>query len=190
MTVSPRRPPRPSGRFLLRLPPALHAELQAAARGAGVSLNEYCIRRLSGPFPALAADESALQVLRRAQDMAGDALVAVVLHGSWARREASAASDVDVLLVVEPQVRLTRALYRAWDRAPVAWHGRTVDPHFVHPPRAEVAGGVWGEVAIEGIILFERDLRISSALVDIRRAIASGQLVRRVVHGQPYWTAA
>jgi len=45
-------------------------------------------------------------------------------------------------------------------------------------------------VAVDGIVLFERELRISSALVRTRRDIAAGRLVRRIVHGQPYWTAA
>jgi hypothetical protein len=189
MAVSGHPSARASGRFVLRLPPALHATLQDAAREAGLSLNEYCVRRLSIPASPVVADESAIAVLRRAQDTAGDALVGVILHGSWARGDVGPASDVDVLVVVEPRLRLTRTLYRVWDEAPVTWHGRMVDPHFVHPP-ADVVGGAWGEVAIDGLVLFERDLRLSRALAGIRRAIASGTLVRRVVHGQPYWTAA
>jgi predicted nucleotidyltransferase len=189
MAVSRRRAATPSGRFVLRLSPDLHAALQTAAHRAGVSLNEYCVRRLSAPAPTMATDESALELLRRAQAVAGDALVGVVLHGSWTRGDATPASDVDVLVVVDTRVRLTRALYRAWDRAPVTWNGRTVDPHFVHP-LSKVASGFWGEVAIDGIVLFERDLRVSRALVAIRREIAAGRLVRRVVHGHPYWTAA
>jgi hypothetical protein len=53
-----------------------------------------------------------------------------------------------------------------------------------------VAGGVWAEVAIAGVVVFERGRRISSRLVDIRHEIAAGKLVRRLVHGQPYWTVA
>jgi predicted nucleotidyltransferase len=189
MAVSRRRSQAASGRFVLRLPPDLHAALQAAARDAGLSLNEYCVRRLSVPASASSVGASAIELLRRAHEIAGDALAGVVLHGSWARGDAAAASDVDALVVVEPTVRLTRALYRAWDQTPVWWQGRTVDPHFVHPP-ADVAGGFWGEVAIDGLVLFERDLRLSRALAAIRRDIAAGRIVRRVVHGQPYWTAA
>ena len=60
----------------------------------------------------------------------------------------------------------------------------------LHPPRDPVTGGVWGEVAIDGIVLFERDWRLSADLARIRRDIAAGRLVRRLVHGQPYWTVA
>jgi predicted nucleotidyltransferase len=179
-----------SGRFVLRLPPALHALLQRAARDLGVSLNEYCVRRLAAPGPSLAADPSARAIVERGADLVGDSLVGIVVYGSWARGEASDVSDLDVLIVVERQVPLTRALYRAWDQAPAAWHRRAVDPHFVHPPPERSAGGVWGEVALDGIVLFERDLRISAALVRTRRDIAAGRLVRRIVHGQPYWTVA
>ena len=49
-------------------------------------------------------------------------------------------------------------------------------------------GGFWPEIALDGIVLFERDVAVSRRLVAIRRAIADGRLVRRTAHGQPYWT--
>ncbi|MCC7417567.1 MAG: nucleotidyltransferase domain-containing protein [Acidobacteria bacterium] len=186
-----RRAVRPSRPFLLRLPQGLHASLQRAARAAGLSLNEYCLRRLSAPGTALSVDPRAAAVVARAADLFGEALVAVAIYGSWARGEAGAGSDVDALIVVEPSFALTRELYRAWDRTPISWDEAPVDPHFVHAPdKASAASGLWGEVAVEGIVVFERDLRMSSALVQARRAIAGGRLVRREVHGQSYWTAA
>ena len=183
--------PRPaSGRFLLRLPPPLHGALQAAARAEGLSLNEYCVRRLTAGGPGLAPEGPAAALVVRAAALAGDRLVAVVVYGSWARGEAVLASDVDVLVVVEPTLALTRSLYRRWDEEPVLWQGRPVDPHFVHPPGPNVEGGLWGEVAIDGVVLFERSCRLSAHLARVRRAIADGTLVRRLVHGQPYWTEA
>jgi hypothetical protein len=181
---------RQSGRFLLRLPPSLHGALQASARAEHLSLNEYCVRRLAAGGSGLTADDGAAAIVTAAADLVGDALVAVVVYGSWARSEAATTSDVDVLIVVESSVALTRSLYRKWDKAPVTWRGRTLDPHFVHPPGDRPTGGVWGEVAIDGIVLFERGWRLSARLVQIRRSIAAGRLVRRFVHGQPYWTVA
>lgn len=179
-----------SGRFVLRLPPPLHGALQAAARACGLSLNEYCVRRLATAGSGLAANEHAVAIVARATALAGNALVAVVVYGSWTRGEATPASDVDVLVVVEPRIAVTRALYRAWDEQTVAWHGRPVDPHFVHLPTGRAVTGLWGEVAIDGVVLFERDWRLSAYLARVRRAIAEGRLVRRLVHGQPYWTEA
>ena len=179
-----------SGRFVLRMPPALHAALHDAARDRGLSLNAYCVRRLAAAWSGVAADQDAAALLTRARAVVGDALAAVVLHGSWVRGEAGPASDVDALLVVEPHLALTRALYRAWDAQPVTWRGRRVDPHFVHPAADEGFSGLWAEVALDGTVLFDREWMLSARLARLRRAIADGRLVRRVVHGQPYWTEA
>jgi len=177
-----------SGRFVLRLPPALHAALQGAAREAGLSLNEYCTRRLAAPGATLAVDADAAALVSRAAEVAGEALIGVALYGSWARGDATPTSDVDTLIVVDTTLALTRTLYRTWDEAPVRWQGRTVDPHFVHLPRGAFNAGVWGEVAIDGIVLFERDSRLSAHLATVRGAMAEGRIVRRLAHGQPYWT--
>lgn len=181
----------PSGRFLLRIDPGLHAALRDAAEAAGLSLNEYCARKLAlGPgAPDLA--EGARRVVARAAGIAGEGLEAVAVYGSWSRGQAGAGSDVDVLVVVGEEVAVTRDLYRAWDREPVRWDGREVDPHFVHlPDDAGTAGGLWGEVALDGLVLFERNLRLSRFLTRIRGEIADGRLVRKRVHGQPYWVRA
>jgi predicted nucleotidyltransferase len=115
----------------------------------------------------------------------------VILHGSWSRGEARPGSDVDVLIVVDESVPLTRALYRAWDRQPISWENRPVDAHFIHVPRPlDRASGVWCEAAVEGRLLFDRRGGVEEALIAIRRAIAGGRLVRKHAHGQPYWTVA
>lgn len=177
-----------SGRFVLRLPPGLHAALRQAAAGAHLSLNDYCVRRLAAPLGSLTVLRGAAAVVARAAALLGADLVGAVAYGSWARGEASDASDVDVLVVIAGRVRLTRALYRVWDEAPVVWDDRPVDPHFVVlPPASERVGGVWAEAAIDGIVLFERGLLVSRRLVQVRRDILAGRLVRRFVHGQPYW---
>jgi hypothetical protein len=98
---------------------------------------------------------------------------------------------VDLLVVVGPRVALSRRLYRAWDESPVVWDDRTVEPHFVHLPEpGRTVAGIWAEVSLDGIVLFERGLRLSRRLSAVRADIAEGRIVRRVVHGQPYWTEA
>jgi predicted nucleotidyltransferase len=178
-----------SGRFLLRISPGLHAALREAAAAQGLSLNDYCARKLATPAGSLAAAGGTGQVVERAAAMFGASLVGVIVFGSWARGAAADTSDIDLLVVVDRRVALRRALYRAWDEAPLTWAGRPIEPHFAHLPESdEAVTGIWAEVALDGIVLFERDFRLSARLVQVRHKILSGRLVRRIAHGQPYWS--
>jgi len=177
-----------SGRFVLRLPPFLHAVLTDSARAAGLSLNEYCVRQLSAAGGLAHPDAAALLACSRR--VAGDALLAVAVYGSWTRGEASAGSDVDVLIVVDRRLALSPDLYRHWDDDPARWGGRVVDPHFVHPPAEGSWSGLWAEVALDGRPLLDRDGWLTRHLAAIRRDIADGRLVRGYRHGQPYWKEA
>jgi predicted nucleotidyltransferase len=175
--------------FLLRLEKGLHETLKAAAREARISLNEYCARVLSASGRGVVVHADAARAVTKAAGIFGDALLGVVAFGSWARGEPAVGSDVDLLIVVEDRVELTRDLYRRWDASALHWGGRPVDAHVAHlPPPGAPASGMWAEVAIDGIVLFERGLRLTEHLVRVRRDIAAGRLVRRMVHGQPYWT--
>ena len=180
-----------SGRFLLRVQRSVHARLQSAARGLGVSLNEYCSRRLSVPGAAVLVDRGAPVAVERPFAQFGAALIGVIAYGSYVRGDATATSDVDLLVVVDRSIPLTRALYRVWDADPPAWAGRNLDPHFVHlSVDGRTAPGAWCEAAIDGVVLVERDGVVTRHLAAIRGDIAAGRLVRRFAHGQPYWTVA
>ena len=52
--------------------------------------------------------------------------------------------------------------------------------------RAEAVTPPWAEIATDGFVVFERNRQVSLLLAQIRSRIAFGDLVRRVVHGQPY----
>jgi hypothetical protein len=118
----------------------------------------------------------------------GGALAGVVAFGSWARQELHDLSDVDLLVVVDEGFDLTRDLYVSWDAAPVVVGGRRVEPHFVHLPQpAAPAVGLWAEAAVDGIVLFARDLELTGVLAAIRRQLVEGRVRRKTAHGQPYW---
>jgi hypothetical protein len=50
--------------------------------------------------------------------------------------------------------------------------------------------GLWAEAAVDGVVLYDRDLSVSRRLVEVRNRIVAGEIVRRRVHGQPYWVEA
>lgn len=179
----------PSGRFVLRISPQLHATLRGAAKESGLSLNDYCARLLASGVGL--AEASLGELSRRAIDQFGGALVGIVAFGSWARGEATEESDVDLLIVVDASVPLTRSLYRAWDDAPVRWQDRRVEVHIAHlPGLSKPRAGLWAEVASDGVVLFDPDHRLARRLNGVRKQIVEGALERREVHGQPYWVGA
>jgi predicted nucleotidyltransferase len=179
----------PSGRFVLRLPPPLHAVLAESARARGLSLNEHCVRSLAR---AEAVTVAALtDVIAKSLEQLGPAVVAVAVFGSWARGEAGPASDVDVLIVVAPDVEITRSLYTPWDHIDVTIDGHRVEPHFVRLRAADDAiSGLWAEIALDGAIVYDPALSLSRELARVRRAIVEGGLVRRSAGGRSWWTAA
>ena len=186
--TTPREKPRPaSGRFLVRIDPGLHAALRARAASRGISLNRHCARRLGSPDNELPAP--GVQTVRRAFEDVGESLLGVVAFGSWARGHPSWESDLDVLLVVCEEVAVSRALYRRWDERPaLEWDGYRVEPHFVHlPGEGETPSGLWAEVAVDGLVLFERRLLVSRALAAVRRLIVADRISQRLSHGNPYW---
>jgi predicted nucleotidyltransferase len=187
--TKPRRAePTASGRFLLRLPVALHQRLRAEACEAGVSLNEYCCRKLDAPVSSLGNGDDTADAVSWASRLFEDGLLAVLAYGSWARGEAQRDSDVDLLLVLDPRLPIHRDLYRRWDQRRIAIDGRPVEPHFVAlPGRNRSSSGLWAEAALDGIVLFERGREVSRWLAHVRREIVAGRLVRRTAHGQPYW---
>jgi len=165
----------PSGKFVLRLPKELHRSLKNDAFESGQSLNEVCLKKLL-------AEE-----VRDSSDQANP-----VLFGSGARGELTADSDIDLLIVLESGFPISRSLYRDWDRfwetTDIDDGGRQISPHYVSLPKGIAdAGGLWYEVAIEGIIIWESKLRISRFLRLIRRAIASGHIERIARQGYSYW---
>jgi predicted nucleotidyltransferase len=173
------------------LEPRLHASLREAAATRGVSLNEHCATKLAAPSLELRSFGCAGDVVARAVELLGEGLVGVVVFGSWARGELAASSDVDVLIVLRPELPLTRSLYRRWDEAPLDWEGHPVEPHFVRLPEADEAPtGLWAEVALDGVVIFQKDPLLSRWLVRVRRLVADGRLCRRKAHGQPYWVEA
>lgn len=179
----------PSGRFVLRIEPELHAALKQAAEKAGLSLNEVCARKLAAPGLALAGPAGS--AVERSVEVAGGRVTGILVFGSWARGELSDDSDVDLLIVVPDDLALSRALYHRWDESPVFWEGHRVEPHFAHHPGPEdPVTGLWAEAAMDGVVLFDPSLCLARRLVRIRSRILAGELVRKETNGHTYWVEA
>jgi hypothetical protein len=118
-------------------------------------------------------------------------LAGIVAFGSRVRGEATAGSDLDLLIVLEGGSPIGRALYDRWEevcRALPPPGAGAVSPQFVALPQTpENAGGLWLEVAREGRILYDCEGRLVRFLSGLRDFMMSGAVARRTVHGQPYW---
>jgi len=177
----------PSGRFVLRLPPRLHARLAQSARKAGLSLNEHCMRSLAR---AEAQPESPVNdIVAAAIEQLGPGLVGAAIFGSYARGEAGPASDVDVLFVVSDDVEVTRSLYDPWDMQEFTIDGHRVEPHFARMRiEADRISGFWAEIAVDGVVIYDPELTLARELIRIRHAILGGLMVRRTAGGHSWWS--
>lgn len=181
---------------MLRVSPELHRRLRERARADGISLNSLCARLLdtgtsgeSGRSARVILGLPHTLVEQIGREWSGK-LVGVALFGSAARGNATSASDIDLLVVLEPGTRIERSLYDRWEVVMRAGGvlSRRVSPQFVAlPATPSEAGGIWLEVAREGIVLDDRESRLARFLISLRDLIASGAVTRKTVHGHPYW---
>jgi hypothetical protein len=191
---------RPSGRFVIRMPEALHRRLREEAMRTGRSLNQLCVARLSAGGESLVGTGAVTahagilpsdfldEVVRRWLGK----LVGLILFGSSARGDATEDSDTDLLLVMRPGMKIERGLYRLWDEFRREDSGAEdsgkISPHFVILPGSVLeAGGLWYEAALDGIVLWEIDSQVSRFLGSVREAMGQGKIRRRLLHGSPYW---
>lgn len=182
-----------SGKFVIRMPEHLHRWLKDEALRTGVSLNRLCVTKLqanakssdkaplhAGFFPKDLIDK----IIQRWQEE----LLGLVFFGSAARGEATDDSDIDLLLIMKPGVRIARDLYRHWDEFEGIQDSNRISPHFVSLPGSiQEAGGLWYETALDGLVLWERDHHVTRFLRALREAMSRGEIQRRTLHGSPYW---
>jgi predicted nucleotidyltransferase len=191
-----------SGRFLLRVKPSTHGHLAQEAKRRGISLNRLCAEALQRGLETHPTESSHFDFLSPVVSLLrahfGKNLVAVLVFGSRVTGKATATSDLDLLVVLEDGVPLTRSLYSWWDES-VDSLGRAseridlpanplVNPQFVHlPENPEEAGGLWLEVATASEVLWEGRGRITKALDGLRNLIAQDRFRRYWSNGIPYW---
>jgi predicted nucleotidyltransferase len=124
------------------------------------------------------------EIIDVAQREFSDGYIGLLLFGSQARGDAHDTSDTDLLLVVDESVKVDRSLYRRWDaRLP-----ERVSIQISHlPSLASDASSLWLECAMDARILHDPSNRIANFIERAKQYITSGNVVRRVTHGQGFW---
>jgi hypothetical protein len=90
-----------------------------------------------------------------------------------------------LLVVLREGISIKRGLYRQWEKVE---ENTSVEPSIVAlPSLVQPFSGLWAEVSLDGIILFDRSQKIRQYLFRVRQAIANGILRRERTHGQNYW---
>lgn len=182
-----------SGKFVLRVPSALHKELSTLAHKEGVSLNSLCLQLIStaihGPEVQSSWKERLDEVITYLQKQYDKDLLGIIAFGSRITGTATETSDLDLLVVLNSNVSIRRGLYRDWDNSNPQIPVCLLDPHFTHLPSDILnAGAVWLEAATTGEIIYDPHHKIQTVLSCLKQPIESGKIRRGWSHGHPYWT--
>lgn len=176
-------------KFVLRISSVLHAKLKKLAEKNSNSLNQVCSDILTSHFQLLKEKQSNPLVDVHLNLYQGD-LLGVILFGSYARGDYTDESDLDFLLVLRENVKISRALYTEWDLKvrPLLEDSFAMElsPHFSHLPNSNY-GSLWLEIAIDGKILWEREDILTQKLIAIRNAVACGNYMKKSLSGANYW---
>lgn len=90
------------------------------------------------------------------------------------------------MVVLDSRLSLTRKLYTSIDAASDEF-GK-IEVHISHLPSLdEGLSSLWAEIALDGIVLYERDFILTRICPLLRYKIAAGEYVRKSTHGQSYW---
>lgn len=170
----------PSGKFVLRISPELHAAFQEEATTLNFSLNELLISKLTGKSKNLSQSDEILTKVQKNWSP-----LAIIQFGSSVRGDSTASSDIDWLIVLDSSIAITRSLYTDWD---TKIQNSKISPQFVHLPLdIRNAGGLWLEVALEGQIITLRDSEAKQVIYELKNLISMGYYQRKWSHGHPYW---
>ena len=118
----------------------------------------------------------------------GDSLTAVVLFGSRARGEAKEDSDWDLLVIAGrlPEKLFQRHLYLK-KMLPAIWRGQVAILAKTPEEFEAYLPGLYLDIALDGIILYDPDGYMTERLARLRRLIQVEGLHREQVNGDLVW---
>ncbi len=186
-----------SGKFVLRLEPKQHTNLRELAAKRGLSLNALITEILTNHSDSspgsvrqaigyVGGQVLPSGILEQIVEVWAQQLEAIAVFGSIARGDTWQDSDIDLFIVLRSDVEICRALYSQWDAHLGAFP--RVSPQFVRMPKEQdEVGGIWYEVATEGVVIWDPVFRLSHVLQKLRNEIISGAVSRHTTHGHSYW---
>lgn len=159
-------------KFIVRIPDELHLRLTNQAKYHQISLNQLCQKILEkGEISEMD------MIVDKIKTIFEESIEGIILFGSKARSDTHDSSDIDLLIVLNEKI--TRRHYKLLELPDM------YSPNFVTFPLRP--SGLWFDVAIDGIVLFEKSRRLSNFLKTTRTFILQGGVKRQVTHGQGYW---
>lgn len=175
----------------MRVPPQLHKRLSDMAKSQKLSLNQVCLYLINNGFN-LPEKNALLKKLQTATKKInthfGNNLLGIVLFGSKARGDSSDSSDIDLLLILDKNIPITRSLYSWWDSSNLWQEDEQLSPHFVSLPEdLDKVSGLWLEVAVEGKILYQKNNIVDKLFLKLKELINNGSIRRYISNGHPYW---
>lgn len=177
-----------SGKFVLRAGQHLHERLVKKSRDWNVSLNETCLRLLDTALSHLGdGQDRYFSILHGLKNRFKGDLWGVLVFGSQVQHQGFNSSDVDFMILLNPKITLSRALYQFWDEKLNDGQSPVINPHFVHPPKNDLFGSLWLEVAQNHRILFDKKSTLHNIIVRVQDFVLLGNAKRETSHGQPYW---
>ena len=169
-----------SGKFVLRISPTLHQAMIVRATREGLSLNKMCERVL--------LEYSQPDWIQPLEKSFSHHFLGVVLFGSQARGTARQTSDVDILIVFDPEFVIDRKLYRELERIlPEELHSNLSFQCVSISEKIDKPSAFWLEIAQDGKILSDKTGRILARLNQLKETIARGIYRKQYSHGQGYW---
>lgn len=175
--------------IFLRVNKELSRKLKTQAARLETSINEYCISLLkqSVELKIQNTNNDIKHVVDHALSVFDKSLEAVVLFGSYSRGDNTEESDIDILVVLNKSIKITRDIYNKWS-ALSNKISEKFSVHFVNlPDHLDSLSGLWCEVSLEGMVLYDTNLRTSKFLLKLREQILIGEYTYSYSHGQRYW---
>jgi predicted nucleotidyltransferase len=174
-----------SGKFVVRIPGSVHAQLHADSKALGISLNQLCQQKLLQESDSHSIFSDAIALAR---SIAGKDFIGCILFGSYARQTYRSSSDVDIMIVVRESFQARRKDIQRWDDANIVIDQLPTSVSFARIPQDDVPSNVlWLEAAIDGKVLSDPTNVVHTTLSRLRRAIADNLISRRYSHGHSYW---